>query len=400
MQHDRPLGTERRASTLGKYLYFLLRLLDIECAWLVNTSSFEWKNALAENIGFCGFAINALNGRRKELNGREEFPHASLALENELRVAASIHSITEQERFVAEANLKLKEALEVELGVLPLHDEPSRNILQHILDQTSRQGKRTKLSWKFFSHSPFQEINGSGAVVYSKHLPIPSLSSEPGRPELLRKCDDNILQHRTEWELILNDDCMRRFLHFICVDIEVCAAEVCAQNVVLFREMPFGFKADMARQVADEMRHFLLIKPMLEKFDGKIGQYTYSAGVFRRCAEGIDLSERLAIQQVIQEGDAIESNIKISKLFNTVGYYEDAAIFEFINADEVNHVSFGNRWLLALADNKIEIYLAVVKRAVEKVGSFPGKRGFSTSVRTQAGFPPEFFSEFPSFEID
>ncbi|WP_041409802.1 DUF455 family protein [Sinorhizobium fredii] len=387
---------ERRANELGAYLYVLLRLLELECAWLIQVTNLSVKAKFAGDIGAYATVIQRLQRRRWELVSDEHLPSAHHEVELSIASIASRSDISDIVSSVLNVQRCLVDALRADLSSLEFYDEPSRGVIGDAINILHERwtiwAAEHQQDSEQFSLESLHSRNGT--VRYSDQLATPRLPRMPGRPASFRFSDDPILRHKGELDLVTDDDCMRRFLHFIALDIEVCAAEVCAQNVVEHRQMPIDFRIDMARQISDEMRHFELIAGILEYFEGYVGQYPYSATVFFRSALGRSLEERLAIQQIIQEGNAIESNIQIATLLQKVGYDTFAAAFEFINADEVNHVSFGNKWLQELCGTNSSVYMGIIRAASERVGAFPGSRGIAEKVRRHAGFPDEFFLEY------
>ncbi|HEX3148085.1 MAG TPA: DUF455 family protein, partial [Gemmataceae bacterium] len=124
--------------------------------------------------------------------------------------------------------------------------------------------------------------------------------------------------------------------------------------------------------------------------------YTYDCRVWRRYFLGETLAERLALQQVIQEGNSVEGNMVFIAAFREVGDHETAEILEYINADETVHARFGNKWLLWLVDNSHAEYENTLNRVMANSGlKIPGKAPVNKYTRALSAFPMWFIEGLP-----
>lgn len=172
-------------------------------------------------------------------------------------------------------------------------------------------------------------------------------------------------------------------LFFIAVDVEIAAAEVCAANVALFPEMPEEFRADMRTQVEDECRHAHAVLGRFEALGGRCEGRTYEGGVWDRWSAGKTLAEKLSIEQVLMEGNALDAAESLSAGFRAAGDPETAAVFDAIVPDEVRHVSYGTKWLAFLGHDAVSAADAVSS----KVGvELPGRYPPNAALRGAAGF--------------
>ncbi|MDG2520820.1 DUF455 family protein [Caulobacter segnis] len=175
-------------------------------------------------------------------------------------------------------------------------------------------------------------------------------------------------------------------IHDICIDVEICASEVCAMTVLLYRKAPLLLKLDMARQVWDEARHAELALERFEQLGGESSKQTYTFGVIQRWRMGGELSERLAVQQVLSEGNALDGVTSLAAAFAAAGDHETSRMFEFFTADEEAHVRFGNRWIRQLARSEAG-YNEIIQRMSRRLGiPIPGFPTVNVPSRRNAGF--------------
>jgi len=141
-------------------------------------------------------------------------------------------------------------------------------------------------------------------------------------------------------------------------------------------QLPWKFQLDMARQCWDETRHVEIYSALLDHVDGEIGQFPENVMLFEfSCAD--DPAERVVGVNRCLEGLALD-------VFNdTIAFgkkADDECIWrsvDYVAADEVTHVRFGQVWSKALTDNDPERRKRVVdfQRKVDKAFSFGGLRG-------------------------
>ena len=141
-------------------------------------------------------------------------------------------------------------------------------------------------------------------------------------------------------------------------------------------ELPWKFQLDMARQCWDEARHVEIYSALLEHVEGEIGQFTENVMLFEfACSD--DPAERVVGVNRCLEGLALD-------VFNETMRFGKAADDEtiwrsvdYVAADEVTHVRFGQVWSKALTEGDPERRRKVVEfqRKVDRAFSFGGVRG-------------------------
>jgi len=141
-------------------------------------------------------------------------------------------------------------------------------------------------------------------------------------------------------------------------------------------ELPWKFQLDMARQCWDEARHVEIYSALLDHVEGEIGQFTENVMLFEfACSD--DPAERVVGVNRCLEGLALD-------VFNETMRFGKAADDEtiwrsvdYVAADEVTHVRFGQVWSKALTEGDPERRKKVVdfQRKVDRAFSFGGVRG-------------------------
>jgi uncharacterized ferritin-like protein (DUF455 family) len=153
-------------------------------------------------------------------------------------------------------------------------------------------------------------------------------------------------------------------------------------------ELPWQFQLDMARQCWDETRHVEIYSALLDHVDGHIGEFSENVMLFEfACSD--DAAERVVGVNRCLEGLALD-------VFNETMRFGKAAdddciwrSVDYVAADEVTHVRFGQVWSKALTENDPERRKKVVafQRKVDGAFSFGGLRGAYDS-RTNDEFMP------------
>ena len=126
---------------------------------------------------------------------------------------------------------------------------------------------------------------------------------------------------------------------------EVNSIESSARCITDFPETEWDLRLQFARQCADESRHALMYRRILESRGGYVGQFPVLNFQYRIITKRPLLIERLAIQNRSFEAgglDAITFGIAAAR---RAGDFEIADMYEAQLADEVNHVRFANEWI-------------------------------------------------------
>lgn len=183
---------------------------------------------------------------------------------------------------------------------------------------------------------------------------------------------------------------MRRQMHGIFMG-EVQALEGAGRSCwdyVDNDELPWEFQLDMARQCWDESRHVEIYGALLAHVDCEIGRYPENVMLFEfACSD--DAAERVVGVNRCLEGLALDVFNETIKFGKTAGDETIWRSVDYVAADEVTHVRFGQVWAKALTEGDPERRAKVVafQRKVDRAFSFGGLRGAYDS-RTNEEFMP------------
>ncbi|MDP1818468.1 MAG: DUF455 family protein [Acidimicrobiales bacterium] len=153
-------------------------------------------------------------------------------------------------------------------------------------------------------------------------------------------------------------------------------------------ELPWKFQLDMARQCWDETRHVEIYSALLDHVGGEIGEFSENLFLFEfGCSN--DPAERVVGVNRCLEGlalDVFNDTIRFGK------QADDEAIWrsvDYVAADEVTHVRFGQVWSKALTENDPDRRKKVVafQRKVDRAFSLGGLRGSYDGANTEQFLP-------------
>src|SRR5215472_11771385 len=180
---------------------------------------------------------------------------------------------------------------------------------------------------------------------------------------------------------------------------EINGLENAARSLADFPQADWGVRMSIARQAADEARHVLMFRRILEKRGAWLSRYPVMNFQYRIITNIDNLVGRLAVQNRSFEAegvDAVEPEIKKAR---ENGDHELADLFEAQLADEIGHVRFANEYIARVSkDDPInvmrvgralnyasEAFLWVMGRdAIESVAYGRNEQG-----RLEAGFSAE-----------
>lgn len=372
-------------------LYVLLKLQDLKCLWLIKSTDLSEKSKIGLSIGYEKELIPQIHARIVQLFNPNTTPLEPEAFEKNIDSLLENRSIAEACKIL---QVSLLQYVSISLNsVCELADEPSKIALQQC-EAALLKGLKTIGYPK--NQDNLINIVRSKQQNTIKPLDKLALPELPGRP--------NNMRHFNGREAVLPSDSeeikLAKFLHSIAINIEICAMEVCCYNIVKYAEMPIEFRTDMAQQIWDESRHYILLKDYINKyFKVSIGDYSYNFDVWEMHQCGSNLAEQLAIEQVIQEGDAIGNNVKLIHQLQHRGMHRELQVLiEYINADESMHTKNGNKWLNFICDREDIDYMQTLFTTAEKINkAIPGKIQFLPQVYEFLEFPPEYITYSSNF---
>jgi uncharacterized ferritin-like protein (DUF455 family) len=153
-------------------------------------------------------------------------------------------------------------------------------------------------------------------------------------------------------------------------------------------QLPWKFQLDMARQCWDETRHVETYSALLDHVDCEIGEFSENLFLFEfGCSD--DPAERVVGVNRCLEGlalDVFQDTIRFGK------QADDDAIWrsvDYVSADEVTHVRFGQVWSKELTEHDPVRRKKVVafQRKVDRAFSLGGTRGSYDGANTAQFLP-------------
>jgi uncharacterized ferritin-like protein (DUF455 family) len=379
---DSAVGTRRRH--VAAYLYAYSRILELACSWTMHVPDTRFKVALGRKIGLDGLAIERLSRRITQMataTARGAAP-ASYA-----RWLDAHHGETDAGRIAAilVATIDdLHRSLSTYVAKTHHGDEPTRLMLLTLLSDL-QVGRDTLAPFARGTVDPPSIDAGDAPVNYTGEEPLLPIPDFPARPANFVREEAGPPPPPLTVDQMMAPDHVAKSFRRMYIEIEICAVEVCSRNIIEYRQMPHAFKVDMSQQIWDEARHAELAQDVFEKLGLELGDLAHTGAVWTRHAAGVDLAERLAIEQVVQEGNSVDKAFLMIDILRKYNHHDAADAIEWLTADETQHALIGNRWLMRLCDNKREKYEAVVAAAQAKI-KFP-LSPVNRTLREIGGFP-------------
>lgn len=149
---------------------------------------------------------------------------------------------------------------------------------------------------------------------------------------------------------------MQRVAHDL-VFSELEAAEIFARYVYEYHQCPWLFHYEAARIAWDECRHVELLLNVLDRYNGKVGQFPAKAPGFEEFMHLQSTVERMIMVSVIAEGEvSTDTQTQHRDAFRQMGDEFSALLKDYEMADEVSHGQFGERWARKFCDQMGEDY--------------------------------------------
>jgi uncharacterized ferritin-like protein (DUF455 family) len=150
---------------------------------------------------------------------------------------------------------------------------------------------------------------------------------------------------------------------------EMQSLEIAAQTLADFPDAEWAFRMDLARQCWDETRHTRVLYRRLLEIGGRKGEFSVMNFEWGITCMLDSLGARLGLQNRTFEGGEMDLLRRLAQVWRESGDPETAEILEGILADEIQHVSFANRWFRQMSskDRKVLLQLAEGVNFLKKV---------------------------------
>ena len=186
---------------------------------------------------------------------------------------------------------------------------------------------------------------------------------------------------------------------------ELNSLEIAARNLTDFPDADWDLRMAIARQCADEARHAVAFRRLMESRGGTVGKYPVMNFQYRIITRITSLIGRLAVANRSFEAsgiDAIQDGIETQRRKDD---QEFVALFDAQLADEVQHVRFANVWIKKLIDKDGPRAILDLARAIAHADQafkvISGGTGIfypvADDVRREAGFTEEEIQTARSF---
>jgi uncharacterized ferritin-like protein (DUF455 family) len=351
------------------------RLFGVTASWIARTPGTELKCTLGRLLYQDTQAIDAIRTRLTELRGSPD---------SRAWVAAVTKAGNEAGDFTAEVDLvgtrlgwqaAIRHAVEqYERLADPLWDEPGSVLIRALTENLAQSDALLRTRWAGAVSTP--------AVIEDLVRLLASAIGDPGqdlpagmkdKPLVTTKvaARDPALTVVSPADMkgadVPPDESLIYILHTIAFCVEIAAVDVCSQMIAAHPELPWECHRDLARQVCDEVRHYELLRRRVEQLGGSMGKYPVHTGVWDYSQLGDSALEQLCLQQVIQEGHGLDADVVFSNHMAKQGDTETAVMFDFVGADEVNHIRLGCRWMLYLADGDPELVWEAFEQGYQRL---------------------------------
>jgi uncharacterized ferritin-like protein (DUF455 family) len=131
---------------------------------------------------------------------------------------------------------------------------------------------------------------------------------------------------------------------------EVQSLEVAALCLVDFPDAPWQLRMELARQCWDEARHAAISHRYLTELGGWKGMYPIANLDWSVVAMLDSLPARLAVQHRTFEAGSLDIEMAAIPMMREMGQDAAAEVKDAVDADEIQHVRFGNDWVRRLTD--------------------------------------------------
>jgi uncharacterized ferritin-like protein (DUF455 family) len=162
---------------------------------------------------------------------------------------------------------------------------------------------------------------------------------------------------------------------------EVQSLEVAALCLVDFPDAPWQLRMELARQCWDEARHAAISHRYLTELGGWKGMYPIANLDWSVVAMLDSLPARLAVQHRTFEAGSLDIEMAAIPMMREMGQEAAAEEKDAVDADEIQHVRFGNEWVRRLtdADPRAVLQIAAAMKWLQNVVKATGLDALRTS---------------------
>jgi uncharacterized ferritin-like protein (DUF455 family) len=250
-------------------------------------------------------------------------------------------------------------------------DEPTEKVIRKILEEERAHAewceqklhelcdtpakKERAEAWQKELETDLQKAGGilgnDQPMTYSFRKTFPP-SKAPVRDPRWKIFDDDAQYTEKNYSFATTEG-KHHLLHDL-LNSEYITVERLGRILAEFPELPFEMKVDLARQAWDEARHGEVVQQLLEELGGAVGMYPINFWGWAMDVNHPDPLGRLALSNATFESESCKHVKTWIERAKATGDWRSVQVLEYILADEVTHVQFGNKWIDKLTENDPE----------------------------------------------
>lgn len=218
--------------------------------------------------------------------------------------------------------------------------------------------------------------------------------SEPSFQDLVTIVHPNKVKHRKN---IHEDEGKIALLHAVA-HIEYSAIDLALDACYRFQSMPKQFYKDWLEVADDEIRHFKMIRKLLNTYNHDYGDLDVHQGLFDASMKSLTLIKRMAFIPRYMEANGLDSNQAIIKKLKSIPNTQNLIeTFQTILDEEIDHVKKGDIWY-KFGCNQKEGFTCDYFDIVNSIypNSFKTNKSVNIQARKQAGFSDEEIKKLQS----
>jgi uncharacterized ferritin-like protein (DUF455 family) len=174
--------------------------------------------------------------------------------------------------------------------------------------------------------------------------------------------------------------------------IEYSAVDLALDAAYRFVEMPTEFRRDWLEVASDEVRHFRMLRSILEELGYRYGDFPVHRGLFDvACHTAGDVLHRMAVVPRHYEATGLDVNPQILRKLQPYRSVPEVTAtieaLEIIYEEEIEHVRKGDRWFRYCCEQRSLESDRAFQEILEQYGLRRESRGeLNVSARKAAGF--------------
>jgi uncharacterized ferritin-like protein (DUF455 family) len=234
-------------------------------------------------------------------------------------------------------------------------------------------------------------LNDSISLEYFEEAEV---FQTPSFDKLVTIVHPNNVKHRRN----LHEDKGKIALLHAVAHIEYSAVDLALDACYRFQNMPKEFYLDWLEVADDEIRHFKMLRSLLNEYGVDYGALEVHQGLFDASMKSLTLIKRMAFIPRYMEANGLDSNQAIIKKLKSIPHTQKIVeALEIILEEEVDHVKKGDIWYKYGCNQKEGLscdYFDIVNSIYPN--SFKTNKALNVQARLKAGFSEEEIKKLQS----